>query len=90
MDVLSWPPILYYYVRKSRAEESIAAKVAAQEAETKEDMRAKKERRRDWADGRARKWKSYYHNLENLEKETEEKATRRLGNECARREGRTK
>ena len=41
-------------------------------------MRAKKERRRDWADGRARKWKSYYHNLE---KETEDKATRRLGTE---------
>ena len=40
------------------AAESAAAKVAAKEAETKEDMRAKKERRRDWADGRARKWKS--------------------------------
>ena len=50
-------------------------------------MRAKKERRRDWADGRARKWKSYYHNLE---KETEEKATRRLGNEIERREEQSK
>ena len=40
------------------AAESAAAKVAAQEAETEEDMRAKKERRRDWAEGRARKWKS--------------------------------
>ena len=64
---------------ESAAESAAAAcKVAAQEAETEEDMRAKKERRRDWADGRARKWKSYYHNLE---KEAEEKATRRLGNE---------
>ena len=50
-------------------------------------MRAKKERRCDWADGRARKWKSYYHNLE---KETEEKATRRLGNEIERREEQSK
>ena len=50
-------------------------------------MRAKKERRRDWADGRARKWKSYYRNLE---KETEEKATRRLGNEIERREEQSK
>ena len=69
------------------ATESAAAKVAAQEAETEEDMRAKKERRRDWADGRARKWKSYYHNLE---KEAEEKATRRLGNEIERREEQSK
>ena len=50
-------------------------------------MRAKKERRRDWADGRARKWKSYYNNLE---KETEEKATRRLGNEIERKEEQSK
>ena len=69
------------------AAKSAAVKVAAKEAETKEDTRAKKERRRDWADGRARKWKSYYHNLE---KETEEKATRRLGNECERREEQSK
>ena len=38
------------------AAKSAAAEAAAKEAETKEDMRAKKERRRDWADGRARKW----------------------------------
>ena len=69
------------------AAKSAAAQAAAKEAETKEDMRAKKERRRDWADGRARKWKSYYHNLE---KETEEKATRRLGNEIERREEQSK
>ena len=69
------------------AAKSAAAKVAAQEAETKEDMRVKKERRRDWADGRARKCKSYYHNLE---KEAEEKATRRLGNEIERREEQSK
>ena len=50
-------------------------------------MRVKKERGRDWADGRARKWESYYHNAE---KETEEKAIRRLGNECARREEQSK
>jgi len=69
------------------AAKSAAAEAAAKEAETKEDMRAKKERRRDWADGRARKWKSYYNNLE---KETEEKATRRLGNEIERREEQSK
>ena len=69
------------------AAKSAAVKVAAKEAETKEDTRAKKERRRDWADGRTRTWISY---CNNLEKETEEKATRRLGNDCARREGRTK
>ena len=80
--------------RKTEEEEKIesaakspAAEAAAKEAETKEDMRAKKERRRDWADGRARKWKSYYNNLE---KETEEKATRRLGNEIERREEQSK
>ena len=57
--------------RKTEEEEKIesaaefcVAKVAAKEAETAEDMRAKKERRCDWAEGRARKWKSHYRNLE--------------------------
>ncbi len=45
-------------------------------------MREKKERRRDFAEGRTRKWKSYY---TNLEKETEEKATRRLTKSSVRK-----
>ena len=65
------------------AVESAAAEAAAKEAETKEDMRAKKERKRDWADAKARKWERYYHNAQ---KATEERAIRRLGNECVRRE----
>ena len=71
------------------AEEIDVVKAAAIEAEIKEDTRAKKERSRDWADGRAMKWKSYYHNLE---KETEEKVIRRLGNEYTMntREGKNK
>jgi hypothetical protein len=32
---------------------------AAIEAEIKEDTRTTKEKRRDWADERAKKWKSY-------------------------------
>ena len=50
-------------------------------------MREKKERRGDFVEGRTRKWKSYYNNLE---KETEEKATRRLGNEVECRDEQSK
>ena len=36
------------------AAKSVAAEAAAKEAETKEDMREKKERRRDFVEGRRR------------------------------------
>ena len=68
-------------------EEIAAAEAAAIEAEIKENTRAKKERRRDWADGKAMQWKNYY---QNLEKATEEKVIRRLGNEYTRREEQSK
>ena len=43
--------------------EETAVATSAKEAEIKEDTRSKKERRREWAEGKARQWKSYYHNL---------------------------
>ena len=67
--------------RKKDEEETI-------ESETAAATSAKEaERRREWAEGKARQWKNYYHNLK---KETDEKAIRRLENECERREEQSK
>jgi len=78
-------------IRREKEEEGTPKSVediaVAIEAETKEDTRLRKERRREWAEGKDRQWKSYYHNLE---KETEEKAIRRLGNEVERRDEQSK
>ena len=53
-------------------------------------LEANKERGHAFAAERARKWKSWCHNLEKEKTEKKEKVTRRLENECERRERQSK
>jgi len=76
-----------YKKGKEETLKSVEDTDATIEAETKEVTRWNNERRREWAEGKERQWKSYHYNLE---KETEEKVIRRLGNEVERREEQSK
>ena len=76
-----------YKKGKEETLKSVEDTDATIEAETKEVTRWNKERRREWAEDKERQWERYHYNLE---KATEEKVIRRLGNEVERREEQSK